>query len=108
MIRLIQSNAGPYYESIEFNLATASTDYDLDAQQSTFLSVFGPGNVVDKHPSHMVLRTNQTISVKINASTNHSITIASTDSPFEYFGEIRNLFITNTSGNTAAIKILFG
>lgn len=106
MLRIIQSETSPYYESIEFNVNTGSTDYDVDTQQATFLAVVGPSGPVGKWPRHVVIRTNQTISVKFNATTNHAITIASTDSPFEYIGEVRNIYITNNSGNTAAIKIL--
>ena len=98
----------PYYESIEFNLATATTDYDLDAQQSGFLSVFGPGNIHEVFPTQVQIRTDQTISIKLNSTSNQSITIAATDSPFTIKGiEIVNLFISNASGSTAAIKLFF-
>lgn len=96
-----------YYESIEFNVVTATTDYDLDSQQATFLAVLGSANE-RRYPSSVVIRTDQTISVKLNATGNHAITIASTDSPFVIEGvEISNLYITNNSGNTAAIKLMF-
>lgn len=96
----------PYYENIEFNVATATTDYDVDAQQPTFLVNFGPLNVVNEYPTSVGIRTNQTISVKLNGTSNHAITIASTDSPFVIKGvKITNIFITNNSGSTAAIKL---
>ena|SRR3990167_8541011 len=98
----------PYYESVEFNLSTGQTNYNLDTNQADFLAVFGPGNVWPKHPTHMVLRTDQTITVKLNLTGNNSITVTSTDSPLEIAGvEIINVFLTNSSGNTAAVKILF-
>jgi len=99
--------ASPYYESIEFNLSTGQTNYNLDTQQSTFLSSFGPGNVVDKFPTQLTLRTDQTITVKINSTGNHAITVAPTE-VLELSGlEIINVFLTNSSGNTAAIKLMF-
>lgn len=98
----------PYYENIEFNVNTATTDYDLDVNQATFLSVFGPANSVGRFPSSVHIRTNNTISVKLNSTSNHAITIASTDSPFVIEGVlITNVFITNNSGSTAAVKLLF-
>lgn len=94
------------YESIEFNVNTGTIDYDLDAQQATFLTKF---NTLDKgFPTQVRIRTNNTITVKLNATDAHAITIASTDSPFDIRGnEIMNLFITNSSGSTAAVKLLF-
>lgn len=106
MILATNQYASPYYESIEFSLATGSTDYDLDANQATFLSVFGPDNVYDKHPTEIIIRTDQTISVKFNDTGNHAITITPTDSPLSWRGEVRNIYITNSSGSTAAIKII--
>lgn len=95
-----------YYENIEFNVTTGSNDYDVDANQPTFLSNFGPGNVTAKNPSSLQIRTNQTISVKLNSTSNHAITIASTDSPFTIKGMLfTNIYITNNSGSTAAVKL---
>ena len=96
----------PYYENVEFNLTTAQTDYDLDSEQATFLAFFGAGNVVERYPSWAEIRTNATISIKLNSTSNHSVTIASTDSPYVIAGiSISNIYITNASGGTAAIKI---
>lgn len=97
----------PYYESIEFNLSTGQTDYNVASNQATFLEVFGPTKVVQKHPTNLIIRTNQTITVKFNSASNHAITVTSTDSPLEVSGlEVQNVFLTNSSGSTAAIKIL--
>jgi hypothetical protein len=93
---------GPFYENIEFNLSTGQTDYDLAANQATFSAVN------DRYPSHIQIRTNQTISVRLNRTTDHAITITSTDSPFSITGvQIRNVFLSNSSGSTAAVKLLF-
>lgn len=106
MITATNSKRSPYYESIEFNVNTATTDYDVDASQSTFLSVVGPAGVVGAHPSEVIIRTNATISVKFNATTNMAITVSAADSPLVWQGEVQNIFITNNSGSTAAIKII--
>jgi hypothetical protein len=101
------------YESIEFNLSTGQTDYDLAVNQATFLTVFGPevtsGDTHNgRYPTSVLIRTNATISVKLNSTTGQSITIASTDSPFSIVGVLlSDLFITNNSGSMAAIKLLF-
>lgn len=95
-----------YYESIEFDLSDGQTDYDLDANQSAFLSIFGATSNFGL-PNRMDFRTNYPVSVKINTTSNHTITITENDSPFLWYGEIRNIFITNGSGSTAAIKIIF-
>ena len=91
------------YESIEFDLNTGQSDYDLDSNQSTFLAKFGL-----EHPSQVRIRTNQTISVKLNTTDDHAVTIASTDTPFDIRGVvIKNMFLSNSSGSTAAVKLLF-
>lgn len=109
----INQDQGWIYESIEFNLTTGQTDYDLAANQATFLSVFGLETTSDnahvgRFPSYVLIRTNATISVKLNYTTGQSITISSTDSPFPIAGvQIKNLYFTNNSGGTAAVKLLF-
>lgn len=96
----------PYYENIEFNVSTGSTNYDVDSQQSTFLSLFGLTNAAKEYASRVSIRTNNTITVKLNSTSDYSITIASTDSPFVIEGvEIRNIYISNSSGSTAAVKL---
>ena len=95
-----------HYENIEFNLSTGQTDYDLDSNQSTFLEVFG--STLGRYPTQVSIRTNNTISVRLNTTSGHAITIASTDSPFTIRAiDIHNLFLTNNSGSTAAVKLYF-
>ena len=105
-IQVTNQKTSPYYESIEFNVNTGTTDYDVDTQQSTFLAVVGPSGPNNQHPSEVIIRTNNTISVKFNSTSNHAITVTSTDSPLSWRGEVQNIFITNNSGATAAVKIL--
>lgn len=100
----------PYYENCEFNFSTGQSAVALSTLGTTFLTKFGPGNVMTRFPSRAVIRTNQTISVRLTPLTagtvNDDITIASTDSPFVIDGiEFGDILITNNSGQTAAIKI---
>jgi len=106
MLDATNTKRSPYYESLEFNVVTATTDYDVDAEQAGFLSKIGPGTSHDSHPGRVIIRTDQTISVKFNKTTNDAITVASTDSPLVFDGEISNIFISNASGSTAAVKII--
>ena len=97
----------PYYESVEFTVNNGESDYNVDTQQSGFRSKFGSAGVVGEDPSRIVIRTNNTITVKINETTSDAITIASTDSPFVLEGiQIWNLYISNASGSNAAVKLL--
>jgi len=101
----LQQKSSPYYENIEFNLTNGTSDYDLDVEQATFLAVLGSGNE-QPFPTYLEIRTNQTISVKLNSTSGHKITIASTDSPYVIVGvKIINLYLSNASGSTAAVKI---
>ena len=106
MITAINTGASPYYESIEFNLPTANVDYNVANNQSSFLSNFGPGAVIDKYPTEIIIRTNNTVTIKFNSSTNDPITVTASDSPLAWRGEVKNIFITNNSGNIAEIKII--
>ena len=97
----------PDYENIEFTLANSASDYDLDSQQATFLAVFKQSGQ-PRTPTYVQIRTDVTISVKLNSTSGHSITITSADSPFEIKGvKIDNLFLSNSSGGGAAVKLLF-
>lgn len=88
------------YESIEFNLADSSTDYSIKTSAAAFLIVETARNIL--------IRSDSTISFKFNSASNHAITLTSVE---EYFKddsiEITDVFITNNSGGTAAIKLYF-
>ena len=95
-----------YYESIEFNVTTGTTDYNVDTQQSDFMTNFKSASADSDYATHLEVSTDQTISIKLNETTNHARTITSTESPTKISGlAIRNIFITNNSGNTAAVKL---
>ena len=91
------------YDSAEFNLATGQTDYDVADNVSGAFS-----NIKNAHS--IIIRTNKTISVKLNSTDNASITITAAEGSLtidrKIGFEVRNVFVTNASGVTAAIKIL--
>ena len=100
----------PYYENIEFSLSNGQSDYDLDSNQATFLSSFGPASTAPAtvFPSFVEIRTDFTISVKLNSTSNHAITISSTDTPYVIQGiEIYNMYFSNSSGSSANVKLRF-
>lgn len=87
------------YDNPEFTLATGQTDYDVSTHESDAFSNITTARNVE-------IRTDQTITVKFNATTNNSITITSSDSPRTWSDiEVTNVYITNASGSTANIKI---
>ena len=97
-----------YYENIEFNLTNGQSDYDLDTNQAGFLVKFGPTGPTRQYPNWAEVRTNEEITVKLNGTSEDSITITSIDVPYIIKDmEIRNMYLSNSSGNTAAIKLRF-
>lgn len=89
---------GATYDNAEFTLATGQTDYDVSAGQSSSFN-----NITTA--SYIEIRTDQTIIVKFNETTNDSYTITSSDSPAKFNVFATNIYITTASGSTAAIKI---
>jgi hypothetical protein len=88
------------YDSAEFTLATGNIDYDVRTQVAAFFS-----NI--KVYRRVEIRTSENISIKLNSSSNPSITVGYSDSPYTLeIIEITNLFITNNSGATTAIKLI--
>ncbi len=84
-----------------FTVATATTDYDLDAQQSAaFLNV--------PKAWLAIIWTDQDISIKFNSTSNPSIAVPAGESPFEFKNiiAITNIYISNASGSTANIKVM--
>lgn len=92
------------YDNAEFNVTTATTDYNVKTNQTTTFG--GASSKVGVLARYISIRTNKTITVKFNATGNHSITITSSDSPLTLDNlEVSNIFISNASGDTAAIKV---
>ena len=95
-----QKDLSRSYDSVEFSLATAQTNYDVkDNQTASFKAL--------KTYTTIVIRSNKEITVKINASDNSAITEErGIPMSLESMLEITNIFITNASGDTASIRIL--
>lgn len=94
------------YESIEFTLNDGQSNYNLATNQATFLGrYFGIND--QPLPTQIRITTNQTISIKLNTTSDHSITITSTDVPYYIKGvQIKNVFLSNSSGSNATVRIL--
>jgi hypothetical protein len=82
------------YDSAEWTQA-AATDYDVSAQ-----ALFS----ACKMPSHVVIRCDQTMTIKFNTTTSSSITVAA-NTAFELDYNFFALFVTTTT--STAIKIVF-
>lgn len=91
------------YDSVEFTLATGQSDYNIAVNESlSFKNV--------KYAHCLMIRTNQTISIKLNSASNSDITIDISEGSLvitrDTAIEITNIFVTNNSGASAAVKIL--
>ena len=84
-----------------FAVANSTTDYDVKAQQSTAFK-----NV--KRAWLAVIWTDQNISVKFNSTSNPAIAVSISKSPFELRNilDVSNIYITNSSGETANIEVM--
>ena len=88
------------YDSAEFTLTTGNTDYDVRTEIAGFFKNIKVYRKVE-------IRTNVNISVKLNKTGNSAITINFTDSPYTLdIIEVTNIYITNSSGSTASIKLI--
>jgi len=97
-----------YYENVEISFATAQADIALSGLATTFKSKFFNTAADPDLASSVVIRTSQTIGIRLNKSTNDLITISSTDGPYEISGiKVNEIYLTNNSGSTAAIRLFF-
>jgi len=88
------------YDYASFTVATATTNYDCEAQQSTlWLNV--------PIATGVIVWSDQDITVRFNNTTMPAISHEAVYSPHEWFDKLQvtNIYITNTSGNTANIRI---
>ena len=89
------------YDYKEFDLTTGNSNYDVKEE---VLELFSNVTVARR----VIIKTNKNISIKFNNTNLPAITLGIGDSPFqmpEGFMEVHNIFLTNASGDTAAIKI---
>lgn len=93
---------GIVYDYAQFNVSSGETDYNVDLNQSALFS-----NVPTA--KGLAIFFNRSISLKIGSSLMPEIALTIGDSPFQSplnFLEFSNLFISNSSGNICAVKIL--
>jgi len=97
---LTQSKLGDAYDSMEFTLATASTNYDV---RSNVTGAF----VNHDYYTTINIRSDKNLTIRFNDTANGAITIVS-GRPFELndLMKIDQIYVTNASGDTAAIKML--
>lgn len=83
-----------------FAVADSTTDYDVKTQQSTAFK-----NVPFAHG--VIIWCDQDISIKFNDTDNPAIVHEAVYAPHEWFDKLKisNIYISNSSGNTANVKI---
>lgn len=88
------------YDAPSFTVNNGVTDYDV---RGTVVTSFVNVNIC----TCLSIRTDQTITVKLNATTNAAIEVHSGDSPFIIPSgfPISQIYITNASGFAAAVRL---
>lgn len=84
-----------------FVIPTATTDYDLKANQATLWNNLPMARGI-------VIKCDQTIGIKINSTSMPRMNCTAAQAPFEFLNKklIRNAFITNNSGSDVNIEVL--
>ena len=93
-----KAQAKELYESIEFTLSDGQSDYDLDSQQTTFRANLKPCHYVE-------IYSTQNITIKFNATTNHSITVRANSREVFDRQIANNIYLTNSSGSDSTINL---
>lgn len=103
---LPQNTAEDYsqdYDAVEFNVNTAETNYNVKTSVSGAFAKI-------KNMRTITIKTNKDISIKLNSILNPAISLTGASRTLKINSdigfEVRNIFITNVSGSTAAIKIM--
>lgn len=89
------------YDNAEFTVSSGLTDYDVKANESSAFINFDSYSTIN-------IRSDKNITVKLNSTGNNGITVQA-NKPFELENKvlIKKVFITNSSGATANVK-MFG
>ena len=91
------------YESKEFTVANGQTNYNVKTQVTDAFT-----DIVKAHA--VIIRTDQTITVRFNSTDNDAATITASEGQLVLTSDMRleitNIFITNSSGATANVKIM--
>lgn len=91
------------YDAVSTTVATGQTNRDMKANNATLFA-----NVTTAR--FMRITTDQTITIRLNSTSNPWIVMTATESPrkftrWEESMAISNFYVTNASGSTANIKV---
>ena len=91
------------YDSVEFDVNTGESNYNVE------VNVAGAFNKI-KNMLTFTIKSNKNISIKLNSILNPSVSLSGANKTLKIDSdigfEVKNIFITNVSGSTAAIKIM--
>lgn len=101
--KIVEGPVSTVYDSSEASITTGQTNYDIRANfTGAFVNV--------RKARACVIRSDQTVTVRFNSTSGPAITLDVSEGRLEISKEmgleIGDIYITNASGNTAAIKIL--
>lgn len=103
---LAQKTAEDYsqdYNSVEFDVDNAETNYNVKTNVSGAFAKI-------KNMHSLIIKTDKNISIKLNSIFNPAISLTGANKTLKINSdigfEVKNIFITNSSGSTAAIKIM--
>ena len=92
---------GITYDWATFNLSTGQSDYDVKANQSALFD-----NVTVAR--NIIIFFNKQISIKFNSTLMPAATLPISRSPFQlpyFFLDVKNIYLTNNSGETVGVEI---
>ena len=100
---IVETPISTVYDSAEANITTGQTNYDIRANfTGSFVNV--------RKARACIIRSDNTVTIRFNSTSNAAITLDVSEGKIEITKEmgfeIGDIYITNASGNTAAIKIL--
>jgi hypothetical protein len=91
------------YDAVSTTVATGQTNRDMKANESSLWKAFSDARF-------MRITTDQTITIRLNSTSNPGIIMTSSESPRKFVRDeegmvITNVYITNASGSVANIKM---
>lgn len=91
------------YDAASFTVATGQTNRDIKANEASLWNNFADARF-------MRITTDQTVSIRLNSTSNPAIVMTATESPRKFTRSeegivITNIYITNASGSTANMKV---
>ena len=101
MSNAIATSTKQVYDSKTLTVATAQTVYAVRATGGMFVNV--------TEAEFVEIRTDVTIGVRFNSTTNDLVAITSTDSPYKITPDsglrVKEIYIANASGGNATVQI---